>query len=1358
MQHLDPTHESLLVPLLAKHTALRVTQASDGVVVAAEHLYIIPPGKALAVRDGRLVVLVPTERHGARLPFDILLRSLAAGAAPVRDMAVVLSGTGEDGTRGALALRAAGGFVIAQLPSEAGFDGMPGTAIAAGAVDLILPVAAMPAALLHQSRQPVSAREDRLADIVALLREKTAMDFSLYKPGTMRRRIERRMGLAGKAGLDDYLKLLADDAVEAVKLAKDLLIHVTSFFRDPEVFALLAEQVIPALIAAHPADRPLRIWVAGCSTGEESWTLAMLFSEALRAARQDIRLQIFASDKDAEAVATARRARYPASIETAVSAERLARFFTHEDGAWQVTSNLRSLVVFTVQDVLVDPPFSRIDFVSCRNLLIYLKPQAQGRVAAQFRFALRPGGILLLGGSESLGAAEAAFTVVAKTERVWRRNATDAATDDGPGLAAVLPRPRAVPPARPARLAELCRRLLEQHHGTAAVLVDAQNHCLHATGRTDRYLLHPPGAATQDIVAMARPALRARLRSAMAAARAPGQAFARDTDGTPLLEVRQLIDNGEALLLVCFIEPTPAATPPGARAKADERPRVAILERELETTRAELHAAIKDLERSAEEQRAVSEEALSVNEEFQSTNEELLTSKEELQSLNEELTVLNGQLQETLESSRTTSNDLQNVLYSTEQATVFLDPELRIRFFTPAMRAVFSVLPGDVGRPLADLRSLATDTTLLEDAAAVLAGASPRMREISTSDGIWFSRRVLPYRAQGSGVAGVVITFVDITARRRTAALLEEATRRAEQASAAKSRFLGAASHDLRQPMQTLTLMRDLLAKVVEGDEARELVGMQERTLTAMSAMLDTLLDINQIETGTLKAAPVDFSIGPLLARLHKEFGYLATGQGLELRVVPCERSIRSDPRLLEQMLRNLLSNALKYTRQGGILLGCRRRGGMLRIEVWDTGIGIPEKDMQAIFEEYHQLDNEARERDRGLGLGLSIVQQLAGLLGHGLDVRSRLGRGSVFAITVPICLPAAAIAAPGEPTATPNRTGAMLVIEDEPDVRDLLVRVLTAEGHSVIAAADGEAALAIVARGAIRPQIILADFNLPKGMNGLRLADLLRERLGLSVPVIILTGDISTETLRDIGTRNYLRLHKPVRTAELAALLQRLLGEMGATPPAVLPAAGTTIHVVEDDAQTRGALLRVLQGEGQIVIGHASAEAFLLAYQAGGQACLLVDAQLPGMSGFDLLTRLRQAGDPLPAIMVTGFGDIQAAVQAMQAGASDFIEKPARAVTLRAAIDRAMALSRDRGKLVAWRQQAADSVAGLTVRQREVMTRVLAGEPSKNIAADMGISQRTVDTHRAEIMRRTGAKSLPALARLALAAEAATG
>lgn len=826
----------------------------------------------------------------------------------------------------------------------------------------------------------------------------------------------------------------------------------------------------------------------------------------------------------------------------------------------------------------------------------------------------------------------------------------------------------------------------------------------------------------------------------------------------PTIEVHALALDDEALLLVCFLDRAARAAGQAAPAAA-ETPRIAALEQELEATRAELRGAIQNLEQSGEEQRAIHEEALSVNEEYQSTNEELLTSKEELQSLNEELTALNAQLQETLERSRTTSNDLQNVLYSADVATLFLDRALRIRFFTPATRAVFSVLPGDVGRPLADLRSLAGDATLLDDARAVLAGGMAGISEITTAGGVWFSRRVVPYRAQDGAVEGVVITFADISDRRAAALALAEASRVADQASAAKTRFLGAASHDLRQPLQTLTLLQGLLARAVAEPEAAKLVALMEPTLAAMTGMLNTLLDINQIEAGTLKPEPMPFAVGPLLARLGAEFGYLAQPQGLAVRVVPCGLSVITDPQLLEQMLRNLLSNALKYTRRGRVLLGCRRRAGGLSIEVWDTGIGIPARDIQAIFDEYHQLDNTARERVKGLGLGLSIVQRLAGLLGHRLRVRSTPGRGSVFGVEVALTVAqpggAAALTPPqGAPEGAPAaalRQGLVMVVEDDPDVRDLLCLLLKAEGHRVMAAADADSALALLPRGGVMPDLMLADFNLPKGTDGLRLAALLRERLTRPLPVVMLTGDITTATLRAIAAQDCVLMHKPVSAQELAALVQRLLPAVVEPPPS--RAEGPAVYIVDDDAMLRGVLRQALEQAGEAVVEHCSAEAFLAADRPAEGSCLLLDAHLPGISGLELLARLRRQGDAIPVLMITGFSDVSAAVAAMRAGASDFIEKPVAAAALLAGIAQARALAADQGQLASWRQDAAARLESLTYRQREVMTRVLAGEPSKNIAADLGISQRTVETHRAAIMRRTGAQSLPGLARLALAA-----
>jgi two-component system, chemotaxis family, CheB/CheR fusion protein len=1394
VQHLDPTHESMMVDLLAGCTPMTVEQAADGMLVERDHLYIIPPGAYLSVIDGALHLSQPQARHGARLPFDFLLHSLAADRGE-NAICVVLSGTGADGALGLLAVKEKGGLVIAQDPKEAEYSGMPQNAIATGSVDLVLKVEAIPGTLVRRDRPATGVptqsglltqdtTTDGLPGIIELLRARTAHDFTLYKPGTLQRRIERRMVMASTdiRDMGRYIEILNGDPNELNLLAKDLLINVTSFFRDQPVFDLLATKIIPDLVRSHAPDKPLRIWVAGCSTGEETYSLAMLFREEIIAAKLGIKLQVFASDVDPDAIASAREGLYPETIESQVSAERLERFFSKEENSYRVSSELRATVVFTVQDVLADPPFSRLDFVSCRNLLIYLRPEAQAKVVALFHFALSEGGVLLLGTSETIGTDDGRFEVISKSNRIYRHIGRSRPGEFGfirgaiDGVRVPARPGQATPPSRQSALAELCRRMVMEAYAPAAVLINPKHECLYSLGPTDKFLRVVPGHPSHDLLAMARQGVRTKLRSAIQQASqdkariviAGGRINEDGLDGTFSIAVHPFRHDGEELFLICFINDPNIRLPRGKADTARDVPRVAELERELEATRTELQGAIHNLEISGEEQKAINEEALSVQEEYQSTNEELLTSKEELQSLNEELTALNSQLQETLERQRTTSNDLQNVLYSTDVATLFLDKDLNIRFFTPATKALFSILPSDIGRPLSDLNSLAVDPGLLMDARAVLRTLDPTECEIESRGGSCYIRRVLPYRTQNDGVEGVVITFADITERRHVADELGVAKRQADLANAAKSRFLAAASHDLRQPLQTLALVQGLLAKNVETEKARKLVTRLDETLGAMSGMLNTLLDINQIEAGTVHAELIDFPINSLLEQLRDEFTYHAQAKGLTLRVVPCNLSISSDPRLLEQMIRNLLSNALKYTRHGRVLLGCRRHKNTLNIEVWDTGVGIPDSELKAIFEEYHQLDNAARERSRGLGLGLSIVHRLGTLLGHQVRVRSRPGRGSVFSVQVKLSAGATASRSTQSELGSPDggderghHVGSILVIEDDPDVRELLEVFLKDEGHEVATAYDGIKARELVAGGMVRPDLILADYNLPNGMNGTEIVTALRESLHRRVPAIILTGDISTGTLSHVALQDCVQLNKPVKLRELTSAIQRLLPlsrtatQVRVTRPAsVVSGSGPpVIFVVDDDDSIRGAIRAVLEDDGRVVEDFDTCEAFLAVFRPGREACLVIDAYLPGMNGLTLLRRLHDTGHRLPAIMITGNSDVAIAVQAMKAGASDFIEKPISRDELLACVDRALEQSRDSGKLTAWREDAAQHVAGLTPRQRQIMQMVLAGHPSKIIAADLGISQRTVENHRASIMAKTGMKSLPALARLALAA-----
>lgn len=901
VQHRDTTRDTLTIEMLSRHTSLVVQEVADGLTIERDHLYVVPPGFYLSVAQGVLHLSRPEAPRTLRRPFDFLLQSLAPDSG-TRTICVVLSGTGSDGSDGLKAVKDHGGLVVVQDPDQAAFDGMPRSAIMTGAVDLVLPVAEIAEALPRYHRRMTAMRRQIypalpdhagpwLTNVVDILRAKTGNDFGLHEYRTLQRRIERRMAMAAiePDGIDRYLEILRSDSRERELLAKDLLISVTRFFRDPTAFNFLARKVLPDLIDHHASDQPLRVWIAGCGTGEEAYSIAILLREAITAAKRDINLQIVASDVDTDAVATAREGLYPRTIEAEMSSSRLARFFSKEKHGYRVVPALRDAMVFTVQDVLSDPPSAPLDLISCRNLLSYLTPEAKAKVIATFHFALRSGGILILGTAETPGDIDGRYEMISKTAPAYRRIGGSQA----------------------------------EEFRFSAMFED--------------------GAA----------ASRSR--------------------GSPPPSSRQ------------------QSSPP---LPSHETSRAAELEHELVATRIELQEAIRKLEDSTQA-------AVFANQERDAESEDIVNSNKELRSLNEELAARISQLQEELDRLRTISDDIQNAFYGTDISALFLDTELNIRFFTPATRSMFGIIPSDIGRPLADFRPRSDDPNLLDDAAVVLQSLTPIEREIDGADGTWHIRRAVPYRTRDNKVAGVVITFTDITERKRIATALEVATQEAKQANVAKSRFLAAANHDLRQPLQTLALIQGILARTVEEEKARRLLIRQDEALSAMSDMLNRLLDINHIDAGTIHAEIVEFPINDLLDRLRREYNLHAEATGLILRVLPCSLSVASDPRLLEEIIRNLLSNALKYTKRGKVLVGCRRHKEALSIEVWDTGVGIPEEEQRAIFGEYHRIDNPDRDRTFGLGLGLSIVQLLADVLDHRIVVNSQLGKGSMFAVEV---------------------------------------------------------------------------------------------------------------------------------------------------------------------------------------------------------------------------------------------------------------------------------------------------------------------------------------------------------------------
>ena len=745
------------------------------------------------------------------------------------------------------------------------------------------------------------------------------------------------------------------------------------------------------------------------------------------------------------------------------------------------------------------------------------------------------------------------------------------------------------------------------------------------------------------------------------------------------------------------------------------------------------------------------------------SDDELSRATEELQSVNKDLVKCNDGLRQEIEQHRIMSRDLRNVLHNAEVATIFLDAQLNIRFFTPVPHQRFGVTASDIGRGLADLHWIPDDIHMLSDATAVLASGVSMEREIGAGGGLWYLRRVLRNSSPGMDTDGLIVTFCDVTERRRTTDALAAAKRESDLADAAKTLVLASASHDLRQPLQTLALLHGLLEKMVHGTKQQELVTRIDEALQVMSGILDTLLDISQIDADVVHADKADFAINDLLEQMKDEFTYQAIGKKISLRSVSSSVIVHSDRLRLEQMVRSLCSNALKNTRNGKILLGCRRRRGMLNIEIWDTGMGLAREEVGAIFNEYHKLTGTGRERSRGLGPGLSIVNRLGELLGHDLNVKSEPGRGSVFSIEVPIARDPPGWTAPSEiqasevPTAF-HRTGSILVIEDDPDVLTLLEMLVRDDGHFIATASNGADALALIEDRSFWPDLVLVSNTLPNGVDGVTIAAQVRARLGREIPVLILTGDITTEALRDIAGGNCIPMRKPASLRQLTQAVQRELSLVAHAEPLTLSSrtgadavARPIIFVVDDDQQVLEAVRLIFEAEGHDVRAFATAEDFLEDAGAKEEGCLLVDIHLPGMSGLDLLAALRPGGHTLPAIMITGSSNVSMAVAAMKYGAIDFIEKPISRIDLLASVGRAIALSDGASAKRSMLDSAARHIASLTKRQKQIMALVLAGQPSKNIAADLGISQRTVENHRAAIMKRTGSKSIPALARLAL-------
>ncbi|HWY73794.1 MAG TPA: chemotaxis protein CheB, partial [Burkholderiaceae bacterium] len=793
IQHLDPTQKSLSTELFARRTKMTVAEAEDGVRVESGHVYTVPAGQEVTIHGGVLHLAAAERLRGHRMPIDQFFHSLGQDQQQ-RAIGIVLSGTGADGALGLRSIVGGGGIVLVQRPDTAQFEGMPQAALATGLTTHSLAIEDMPAVLMGYARHPYTARPDEpllptaqaqeplLRAIVDLVRVKRGYDFTGYKRATLLRRIHRRMGLNYIERLSDYAARLRHEPREIDALFKDLLISATEFFRDPESWRTLEGEVIEPLVAAKSDHEPVRVWVAGASTGEEAYSIAMLMLEQLDKAGKHCPLQIFATDASEDALAVARMGIYPAGISAQVPAARLHRFFVEiDDGRhFQVTGELRGHVVFGLQNLFSDPPFSGVDLVICRNVLIYLEPEVQKRVILLLHFALKPDGFLFMGSAETPGLRDDLFSAVSKTSRIYRRVGTTPreqlqfrVTQTGPRAEPAGFRQRLSAPQL-TQAARLAQQIIFDRFAPAAVLVDANFETLYFSGPTDRFLGQPHGSPTHNLLSLLRESLRSRLRGAM------NKAISTNTTVTVkdaqlkrgsryepvrLTVVPTLSGESQRLFLVVFEEePEP---PAARRGIAADSTLVKQLEEELYVTQADLRATVESLEASNEELRASNEEVVSINEELQSSNEELQSSKEELQSLNEELNTVNQQLQAKVSELETANNDLKNVLASNDVATLCLDRDLSIKWFSPAARNVLGLIAGDIGRPISVFGTPLLGETVMTEVRAVLERLSAVQSEVRGDEDRWYLRRALPYHDEEQQVDGVIITFTDITESKR---------------------------------------------------------------------------------------------------------------------------------------------------------------------------------------------------------------------------------------------------------------------------------------------------------------------------------------------------------------------------------------------------------------------------------------------------------------------------------------------------------------------------------------------------------------------------------------------------------------
>ena len=1195
--HLAPAEQSHVAEILQKATVMEVTQVTGRDRVEPDHVYVIAPATSLAIRRRRLEAGAPEEPHYRARPIDAFFSALAADQKDAA-AAIVLSGTGADGSAGLREVRAAGGLCLVQEPATAEFDGMPRRAIDTGAADAILAPDEMGAVLLQYAATPrvrptrepdrepdrETAREidepaEGLEAILELLGGRFRVDFRDYKTGTLRRRTQHRMNLLHLSSWQDYLGHLRAQPAEADELYRDLLIGVTRFFRDAEEWELMTREILPALVDGKERSSAVRVWSAGCATGEEAYSLGMVLLERPEIAEGRLGLKVFASDASDAALAIARQGRYPAGIEEQVSADRLRRFFRPFGGGFEVRRTLRDAVTFAAHDLLSDPVFAHLDLVSCRNLLIYLEPEAQERLLERFHFALRPQGALWLGASETIGRRTDLFEAVSGQHRFYRplgvpqnyryhrphRAAEAAPVHSG--------RDDRAPTAT--QLARLAEKLVLQRYSSPSVVIDQGLEILHFFGPTDEFLTRPHGGARLDLLSWVRPELYAKLRAGLAEAVEHKQ---RVTVTGIRLERVDTIARVEIVIepigsahraggrfLVVFqdrpVAHEPSLTP--AAGAGDDEALDGQLRRELDETREELRTAVEQLRTITEEHSARYEEILSLNEEFQSSNEELEASKEELQSLNEELTTINRQLEDRNDELRSLTALQERETAASEHARLYaeaiirtsrtcllvLDMDHRVLSANEAFYSTFQIdQQVTLGRRLYELDDGGWDIPDLRSLLDEVVAGRKEIRDYDLDHAFerigWRSLRLNADMMTRNGRPDLILVSIeDVTDLRKAEMVAKSRSDELVHDDRRKNEFLAVLGHELRNPLSALASGLDLL-RLSEGDAVEPIRAMMERQTRRMTAMLDQLLDVARVIAGKfeLEREAADLSEAARAAIESVQPMLAAAGHELTASLPPAGSAlVLGDAVRLAQVLENLLGNAVKFTESGGqIWLTIEGTEDAIRLAVRDSGIGMEPTVLENAFDMFAQAPSSLRRARGGLGIGLPLVRQLVRMHGGAVEAFSAgAGQGTEVVVTLPRLRghrpepePVPIEQRPAEPHPTANRR--ILVVDDEEDAAEALVEILSLHGHEARRAPDRDGALAVAAE--LEPEVVLLDLGLP-GVDGYQVARELREMLGRKPLLIALTGyQDDRARLEEAGFDGHLL--KPTDLAELFARL----------------------------------------------------------------------------------------------------------------------------------------------------------------------------------------------------------------------------